>query len=285
MKRLSRYLATTLTVLSLWASSSSAHAGTVAMPPPGPNRIADADAVIVGKVEALEPQDVKVGNATYRIAVVKINQGLKGTKDAKTLRIGFVPPPMPKEGDKGPFVITSGPRPLQLVAGQEGLFLLKKQAKEDFYVIGGVIGYYINSDRNPSFEKEIQVAKASALVLTKPQEALKSKSAEERLLAAAILIEKYRNYRGPPVVPKQEPIDAEESKLILQVLADADWKTDWNFNSLRPIPGQLFQRLGITAKDGFTPPAGGNFQAAAQAWVRENAQKYHIQCFVAGDTK
>ena len=48
--------------------------------------------VIVGKVEALEPQDVKVGNTNYRIAVVKINEGIKVAKAGqKTLRVGFVP--------------------------------------------------------------------------------------------------------------------------------------------------------------------------------------------------
>ena len=104
-----------------------------------------------------------------------------------------------------------------------------------------------------------------------------------RLLAATLLVEKHRTFRGPN--SKQQPIDADESKLILQVIADADWTTQWDFSSLRPIPGQLFQRLGITKTDGFTPPADGNFQSAAQTWMRENAWKYVIQRFVASAKK
>src|ERR1043165_2037923 len=117
-----------LTLLCLSLSAVSAQAGVIAMPPPGPARIAKADAVIVGKVEAIEPMDIKAGNANYRIAVVRITDGLRGVKDEKTLRIGFIPIEKPK-----PNVFISGARPVQLAAGQEGLFILKKQPQEKFY--------------------------------------------------------------------------------------------------------------------------------------------------------
>jgi hypothetical protein len=274
MRRL--YLAATVAWVSAWACES-AHAGVIVMPPPGPARIAKADAVIVGKVETLEPEDVKVGNTTYRIAVVRINQGLKGVKDEKTLRIGFVPLEKPK-----PMVIVTGARPVQLQAGQEGLFLLTKQGKENFYTIGGVVGYYINSDKNPGFEKEVQAAKAAAKAAENPQRSLKAKDTEERLLAAAIFIEKYRTFRPNA---KQEPIDAEASKQIMQTLADADWQAQVNFASLRPNPTQLFQRLGVTAKDGFVPPKGGNYQDAIRMWLVRNADTYRIQRYVGAETK
>lgn len=277
MKRAILFLAAAFACVSM--QGATARGGVVPTPPPGAARIANADAVIVGKVEALEPQDVKVGNATYRIAVVKINQGVRGIKDQKTLRIGFVP--IEKPGN--PMVIRTGARPVQLEAGQEGLFILTKQAKEDFYTIGGVIGYYINSNNNKGFDQEVATAKLVVRVLEKPLDALKGKDAEERLLAAAILIDKHRTFRGPKST--QEPIDAEESKLILQALADADWQAGANFSSLRPSPGQLFQRLGVTAKDGFTPAKGATYQTAAQNWLRENAQKYRIQRYVASDAK
>ena len=270
MKRSTLYLSV---ILGLGACSLAVYGGMIAQPPPGPARIAKADAVIVGKVEALEPQDVKVGDAMYRIAIVRINQGVKGIKDEKTLRIGFVPPP--NANDKGPRIIRTGARPVQLAAGQEGLFILTRQGKENFYVIGGVIGYYINSENNKDFDKEVQVAKTAAKVMVDPQGSLKATDAEERLLAAAMMIEKHRTFQGPKST--QAPIDAEESKQLMQVLADADWKTAGNFSSLRPNPNQLFQRLGVTPKDGFVAAAGGNYQTAAQAWVRDNAQKYRIQ--------
>jgi hypothetical protein len=275
MRRL--YLAATIACASAW-TCGTAYAGVIVMPPPGPARVANSDAVIVGKVEALEPQDRMIGNTKYRIAVVKINEGIKGAKAGqKTLRIGFVPIEKPN-----PMVIRTGARPVQLEAGQEGLFLLKKQAKEDFYTIGGVVGYFINSDKNKDFDKEVQAAKASAKVTENLTGSLKAKDAEERLSAAAVLIEKYRTFRPNA---KQDPIDAEESKQILQALAGADWQTQVNFASLRPSPTQLFQRLGVTAKDGFVPPKGGNYQDAIRMWLVRNADTYRIQRFVAAETK
>jgi hypothetical protein len=103
------------------------------------------------------------------------------------------------------------------------------------------------------------------------------------LLAAAILIEDYRTYRGPKA--KQEPIAAEESKLILRALADADWKEPLAFTSLRPNATQLFQRLNVTANDGFNAPKGGNQQEAIQMWLKRNADTYRIQRYVAGNSK
>ena len=275
MRRL--YLAAKIACVSVW-TCESARAGVIVMPPPGPARVANSDVVIVGKVDALEPQDVKVGNTNYRIAVVKINEGIKGAKAGQpTLRIGFVPIEKPN-----PMVIRTGARPVQLEPGQEGLFVLKKHAREDFYTIGGVVGYFINSDKNKDFDKEVQAAKASAKVTENLTGSLKAKDAEERLSAAAVLIEKYRTFRPNA---KQEPIDAEESKQILQALAGADWHVQVNFMSLRTNPTQLFQRLGVMAKDGFVPPKGGNYQDAIRMWLVRNADTYRIQRFVAAQTK
>src|ERR1017187_5166927 len=75
----------------------------------------------------------------------------------------------------------------------------------------------------------------------------------------SILIEEYRSFRAKGGV-KDEPIDADESKLIMKALADGDWKGQWNFSSLSPSPGHLFQRLGVTKADGFAPAPGGDYQ-------------------------
>ena len=263
-----------LTLVCLTICASSAQAGVMIRPAPGPTRIDKSDAVIVGKVDRIEPEDVKVGETMYRIAVVKVNDAIKGAKDAKTLRIGFVPTP-----DGRPKIIRPGFRPIQLQVGQEGIFLLAKNAKGDFYTIGGQAGFYINSENNKDFDKEVQIAKTTVKVLNKPMDALEAKNAEERLIAAAVFIDKYRTFRGPRAA--QEPINAEESKLILQALANADWKTQVNSTSLRPSAQQLFQRLGVTATDGFMVPMGGDYQTVAQAWCRDNAAKYRIQRYVA----
>src|SRR6185436_19023973 len=147
---------------------------------PGAARIANADAVLVGKVTSIEPQDVMVGTAKYRIAVVQIDDAIKGTKEGvKSVRIGFIPIEKPN-----PKVFVTGGRPVQLQAGQGGLFVLKKNAKEEFFEISGVAGYYFNSDKNDDFAKEVAAAKAAAKASANPQASLKSKDADERYAAA-----------------------------------------------------------------------------------------------------
>jgi hypothetical protein len=254
-----------------------APAGVLVMPPPGPGRVMNSDAVVVGKVIGLEPQDVQVMNTSYRIAVVQVEQALRGAKDDKTLRVGFMP------ANVGGKPIIPGIRGVQLQVGLEGLFLVKKHDKEKFYVFGGPTGWYISSQNNPNFEKDVQAVKTTTKILDDPQAALKSKDADERLFAAAVLIEKHRTFRGPGKL-KQEPIDAAESKQILHALADADWQAPASAGAaLRPSPLQLFNRLGIGPKDGWTPPPGGIKPAAVQTWLRDNAEKYRIQRFVVAE--
>src|SRR5207302_1891396 len=75
----------------------------------------------------------------------------------------------------------------------------------------------------PTFDKDLEAAKKYAKMLADPDKSLKSKDTEERLTAAAMLISKYRSPQPSATPPKEEPIDADRSKLILNALADADW--------------------------------------------------------------
>jgi hypothetical protein len=77
-----------------------------------------------------------------------------------------------------------------------------------------------------------------------------------------------------------EPIDAEESKLILQALAQADWTkpvTPMDVSAQR-----VFNQLNLTAKDGWTrPKVAKEFPTAAKKWLQENAGKYRIQRYAS----
>ena len=77
---------------------------------------------------------------------------------------------------------------------------------------------------------------------------------------------------------KTEAVPAEESRLILRALADADWSG----RAFAPLsPQGVFLRLGLTEKDGWKPPADlRNFPAAAQKWLKENAGKYRVRRYV-----
>ena len=277
-----RYLilaAAALVVTAALVFPYAAYALVIA-PPAGPQRVINADAVVVGKVVGIEPQDVMVTNVTYRVAVVKVDDAIRGAKDAKQVRVAFIPPPANPTK-----LIRPGFRGVQLAVGNTGMFILKKHEKEDFYTLGGPNGYFINSENNKNFDDDVKSVKAIVKIAQDPKAGLKSKDAEEKLIAAAVLVEKYRTFRGGIGKPMEEPIDAAESKQILHVLAEADWKQAVGFGSLKPNPAQLFGRLGVNQNDGFVVPPGQNYQQVVQTWLRDNAEKYRIKRFVGGDTK
>ncbi|HZZ80942.1 MAG TPA: hypothetical protein VFE62_20740 [Gemmataceae bacterium] len=253
---------------------------------PGPTRVANADAVFVGKVIEIEPIDVDAKpyagakeTVKYRIAVVKINEAIHGLKDEKTIRVGFIPFVQPKPG--GPIIGGIRGRNPELQAGQEGLFMIKKHPEGKFYLAPDFGNFTSSQDKN--LDKEIKSAKQVLAVMKDIKGSLQSKDADTRMMAAAIQVARYRT---PKVFPnKEEPIDAEESKLILNVIANAKWGA---FKFGDPNPQQLFFQLGINANDGFKVPPKINrpedLQKAVQDWVKSN-ENYRIKRFVPAETK
>jgi hypothetical protein len=270
-----------LAALAFFAVALPTRAGTIAADAlPLPNRVATADAVVVGKVTAIEDKTVMVApfpgarNKTeFRIAVVTIGDALIAPKRATKIRLGFVPIP--------PGVAISPP-PFQPAVGQEGCFFLTKQAGADFLVAPGQLNFI--SKKNANFDKDIALIKRCTKILEDPDAALKARSAEERFLAAAMLVAQYRTRKSASA--KTEPIDAEQSKLILQALAAADWTPSTDFTQLSPV--MVLNRLPLTAKDGWTPPSAADakaYAAYAQQWVKEHADSYRIVKFVAEKSK
>src|SRR5262245_10616401 len=95
-----------------------ADAFAIAMPMrPGKNRVAVTDAIVLGRVVGMEDMDVKVPlargvdqKATYRIAVVNVAEVIKGKKDLKQIRVGFMPVGVPAVDGPQP---QPQPRPIQ----------------------------------------------------------------------------------------------------------------------------------------------------------------------------
>jgi hypothetical protein len=129
----------------------------------------------------------------------------------------------------------------------------------------------------PETAEEVELAKRMAKRLEDPMAGLKSADAKERLLTAGMLLGRYRlstNGAG-----KQVPIDAAESKLILEILAASDWNTA---PELMPTgaPRTLFLQLGLEAKDGWQQPGDlRELPVAARKWLRDNAGTYRIKRF------
>jgi len=246
---------------------------------PIPNRVATADLVVAGKVTAVEDKGVMAApspganKVEYRVAVVTLGDGLPAPANVKTVRLGFVPTP--------PMVVINPP-PFQPAVGTEGVFLLNKNADGDFYVAHGQLQFI--SKNNPNFDKDIAQVRRCLKILEDPDAALKGTNAEDRFLAAAMLVARYRTARGPNAAT--EPVEAARSKLILEALAAADWTPSTDFTRLSPL--MVLHRLPLTEKDGWKPPPPQDqkaYAAYAQQWVKEHAGTYRIPRFVADKGK
>jgi hypothetical protein len=282
------------------AAGATARAMMIA-PPPGPTRVALADAIVVGRVVEIEKNNLSVpsfpgapANAkiTYRVAVVQVADVVRGTKGMKTVRIGFIAPPKFGPGNPGGPGKPGGPvirphiRPgfragVQLEVGQTGLLYLTKHFQEPIYTLPAVYGF--TQRTNANFDKEVEEARTCAKLLDNPMEGLKSADKNKSFLTAALLIAQYR--RGIPGKSKTEPIDAEQSKLILLALANADWNTPVRPGIGRPLtPMSMFYQLGVTPKDGWKQPQGAvnaqQISDAMRTWLRENAGTFRIQRIV-----
>jgi hypothetical protein len=251
----------------LFASTSHAR---VAPPPPLLAQAAVADAIVLARVTSVEDKDLEIPSVgqTYRVARVMVLENLYGAKDVKELRVAFVPP-----SGKVP----RGTFPADLRGGQEYVLAVRNNPSQKVYVLAGAPATLSKSD-NPGFMKEYETLKKHLANVADPKVGLNSKDGAERTLTAAMLIMKYRTPSPWSESAASEPIDAEESKLILRALRDADWKG--YMQELRANPYTLFVSLGLGAGDGWAPK--GNVQEAAREWLGKNADTYRIRRIVPG---
>jgi hypothetical protein len=275
-----------LSCLALVTAPVFARAMMIA-PPPLPQRAALADVIIVGKVKAFGDKLVSAkppfggDKVDYQIAVVTVEDPITGVKDAKEIKVGFIPPQTtPPNPGPGPVVFIKRYPQFNLSLDQEACIFLVKHPTEDFY-IGQAYYDVINKKDNADFDKNVDEIKHAVKLLSDPAAGLKAKSADDRFLTAALLVSRYRTAR--PGETKQEPIDAEQSKQILQALADADWnpKPVAGPGGFQLNPQAIFFRLGLSPQEFTQPKDFKQLPDAAKQWLKDNAEKYRIQRFVA----
>jgi hypothetical protein len=254
----------------------------VIRPPAIAERVAWADAIVIGKVESIEDKTVTASShlggenkIEYYVAVVKVEDAVLNAKGLTHVKVAFQVPPPVQPGGIRPI---RGMPLANLAKDQEVCLILANHPTESFLVLNN--GFQVFDKKNANYENDVKEIKRVAKLLEKPDESLKSKDADERLLAAAMLLLKYRT----PVAgsTKTEEIDAEESKRILSILAETDWsKIDGNIG-LNLQPSFLFGRLNLTEKDGWKQPQDpANLDEQRQKWLKEHAATYRIQRYVA----
>lgn len=245
--------------------SASVEARRIA-PAPIPDRVARAEAVVVGKVTAIEAKPIKTPDgAEYAVAVVKVDEALFGPKGLTHIKIGFQP------GTGGRF-----PN-LNLKVGQEACFFVSRQPGQDFYTWT----YYFDVIGKEELQGELATIKRWTKVLADPEAALKAKDANERFVAVAFLVKHYRTPRGGV---KTAELSADLSKQILETLAAAEWD---KFNpEIRTNAQGVFLQLGLTPAEGWNLPK--DFQQVpelAKQWLKVNAAKHRIKYFVREESK
>jgi hypothetical protein len=261
---------------TLLAASAVGWFGEMPPLPPFAQRFARIRTVVVGKVTAVEARTVKTLRlpndprpVEYHVAVVKIEAAIHGAAGLTHVKVGFVPS---AETVRGRGYLAA---PV-LRVGQEALFYLYAHHKEPFLVAPGS---YDVIERGPGqpMDEELGLCRRATKVLVDPIGALKAKAAQDRYLAAAVLLARYRTPPGPGA--REELIGADESKRILEALAEGDWSgRDWRLDH----PDGLFRLLGLTEKDGWADP--GDFrqrEAAAKRWIEKHAASYRIKRFAA----
>jgi hypothetical protein len=244
-----------------------------------------ADLVLVGRVTALEPDLVeaspllkvpRVNKIPYQVAVVSIQTPILGIKTPRQIRVGYVVLPSATPGSDVKYRRLAR---IKLDEGQEGCFFLTKHPDESFYVAQAAYEF-LDKSKTKSYDTKLAEIKHCAQLLRDPDAGLQANPPVDRLLTAAMLIFRYRTaryaYSGKPTTA---PIDPNQSRRILNALAEADWKEEEAPLELSPF--SLFMRLDLTQEDGWTPPRSVPEQiSAAKKWLRENAGTYRIQRYV-----
>jgi hypothetical protein len=271
-----------LALLAALAAVLPAYA-LVAAPSPIAQRVANARTVLVGKVTAIEEKTVSATQwpgapekVEYSVAVVKIEEAILGGKDLTHIKVGYVLPRPPQPG--APIVSSSLRGNPQLTVGQEVCLFLKPHHEAKFQI--APMYFDIIDSKNPNFAKEVEQARKAAKLLADPKAGLTAKDAGDRLTTAHMLLSRYRMVPGPNF--KTEPIDAEESKLILKAIAGGDWTK--GFSPTEVTAQMTFNMLGLRPEDGWNPRfrRPNEFPEAAKKWLAEHAETHRIQKFVPG---
>ncbi len=264
-------LRTVVLSLVLLGPTATGRAGYPTPDPPLPQRVALADAVVVGTVAELESQPVQAfpllrvrggPRVPFKMARVRIDRVLLGPAGPEPVRVGVGP----------------GRAMPEWAEGQSGCFFLHKHPDGPFYVLSA--GSDFIDSRREDFATDLDLAGRCARLQANTDEGLRSRDGEDRLLTAALLIFRFRTvqcvYSGEP---RTEPIDAGLSHCILAVLREGPLSD----KAARGPTGRLtlFLRLGVTEEDGWKPPHDlAGITAAAEKWLRENAATYRIRRYV-----
>jgi len=275
----------------------SAASGEIAIPVAASSKqkAMQADVVVVGKVAGIDKETVDLEpfpgqpKVPHTVANIKIETALLGAKNVTHIKLAYVKPGDDQPGGGGG--IDGGPggrpgigrpfpgrgfQPFTPAEDQEGVFFLKKHPTSDkHYVVQMGHNPVLSSDAN--YKDELAKVTGIATTLADPVKALKAGKEEDRVANALTLAQKYRTapQNNPSGVLEETAIPAEETKLLLKVLTDADWVKEADAPRLADALGLMPGNFGlprVAAGDGEEPLAAR--QKAFKAWAEKHADKF-----------
>lgn len=241
---------------------------------------AHADMVVKGRVVAFEDKHVRVSavpaapqTSAYQVGELIIAEVLHGPK-VERLRLGVLPDLADADGK----VIQRGEDPAAL-RGKDALFFVRLHHTGQFHQTDKR-SYFLLTGRDQDAEL-VKECQRLARLMADAKKSLQATDERDRLTTAAILLNRYR--RSPDLIWKTEPIDAEESTLILDALASVSWAGRQADAETWLHPLQLFQMLEL---DGWVPPpkdAVQDLEEKAKRWIAENRKTYRITRFLRSE--
>jgi hypothetical protein len=255
-------------------------------------RVAWSDLIVVGKVVEFEEQPARDDELPgqpkgwyTRVARVEVSEVLLGPNKVESLRLAVNPlwtkPPaswsdLDRLYGKGK-VPKELPRVQPFEKGRQGIFFLSRWSRGEVYV---PTDHPIFTDKgDPVYEEELRRCKRLVRLLADPKASLRSKAAADRRATAAMLLWRYTIDRYS--MNKTALIDAEESKLILGVLAGSEWAQTAKDPDEVPMPilyGWVYPALDA----GSDAPRSLSDQdyGPLREWVQKNREKYRIKRYV-----
>jgi len=232
------------------------------------------DVVLVGTVVEIEKEMIEAESGpgakdkmSYTVANVKVGDPIRGLKSETNLKIGFTP---------------SARTGLNLTEKQEYLLFLTKHHSGNFYTLNFMSPpLAITADTKAS----VADVKAIGKILADPAKAMKAEKAEDKALAAVVLITKYRTYPNSPIEHTTEALPLDESQAILKSLGELDWAANANIGGFDTM--RAFYLLAVGADSGWKQPAikpGDDTVAimhkAFVAWLKGPGAKFQIQKYI-----
>lgn len=266
-----------VTALLLVSRPASAYVGA----PPLWRQLATSDCALLGRVEAYE-ESVRATlypgggpQQTFHVALVRITAPIWNTAGLTHVRVGF----LAEAGTRTPRWVS---------VGHEVCLILERHHDEPFFVPNGWAESAAVKEEQDAVHYALHVLALQCwgAVLENPDRSLRSSNGEERLHAAALLLARYRSYpRHQGTKAASEPIPAEQSRLILESLAKADWTRPFPSDQIEPFGVFTMSFLNLQDKDNWPPKdfkhQKGMFSVpAVRSWLDTNAATYRIERYV-----